>query len=293
MSPVRILRNPKEMQEQAEAIRRSGRRIGVVPTMGALHEGHLSLVRMARERADLVIVTLFVNPTQFGPGEDFERYPRDFQRDIELSRTAGAEIVFAPEASAMYPEGYRTFVVVEELTAVLEGAARPGHFRGVTTIVTKLLNLTKPHVAVFGQKDAQQVAVLRRMVGDLNLNVEIIVAPIVREDDGLAMSSRNVYLTPPQRSEAPLLFQSLRTAAEEVHHGERRAAALIGGIRSLIEARSSAVIEYVSVADPATLGEREQLNDSDEVLISLAVKFGSTRLIDNILVRPGVHRNGE
>jgi pantoate--beta-alanine ligase len=279
-----VLGTVAEMQTVAERLRREGRRVGVVPTMGALHEGHLTLIRKAKELADAVIVTLFVNPTQFGEGEDFARYPRNTDRDRELAASAGADILFAPAAQTMYPEGYHTFVSVETITDVLEGAVRPGHFRGVATIVAKLLNCTKPHVAVFGQKDAQQAAVIRRLVADLNFDVEVIVVPTVRESDGLAMSSRNRYLSPADRAEAPVLFRALSRAERAILEGGRDPVTIRSTMEVMIRTESSAAIDYLSIADAVTLQEQTILHPGREILISLAARFGSTRLIDNVQV---------
>jgi pantoate--beta-alanine ligase len=275
---------PEVMQTEAEKLRRGGKRIAVVPTMGALHAGHLALIQEARRQADVVVVTVFVNPTQFGPAEDFERYPRDLKRDEDLAAGAGTDILFAPEQELMYTPGYQTYILVEEVSSRLEGAARPGHFRGVASIVAKLLNITKPHVAVFGQKDAQQVAVIRCMLRDLNVDVGLIVVPIVREPDGLAMSSRNAYLTRQQRAEAKILFASLQHAEAMIRNGIRSRETLRDEISSMITAGSSAAIDYVSLANPDTFEELENLADGDTVLISLAARFGATRLIDNILL---------
>jgi pantoate--beta-alanine ligase len=273
------------MQQEADLVRSAGKRIALVPTMGALHGGHTALIRQARPRGDVVIVSVFVNPVQFGPREDFSRYPRDIEKDLRLASDAGGDIMFAPEAGAMYPPGYQTYVSVETLSRPLEGAARPGHFRGVATVVTKLFNLTKPHCALFGQKDAQQVAVLRRMVSDLDLGVEIIVVPTVREEDGLAMSSRNAYLSASERREAPVLNRSLRRAEELVRAGERSAGAVAAAVTSEITGGSSAVIDYVSVDDAESLEPLETLRPGMNALVSLAARFGTTRLIDNILIR--------
>lgn len=282
---IKVIKDPGQMQAFADTQRRAGKRIAVVPTMGALHEGHLSLIRIARGQADLVIVTIFVNPTQFGPGEDFSRYPRGLDSDSELCAGAGADVIFAPEISAMYPDGYRTFVNVEGITDVLEGAVRPGHFRGVTTVVTKLLAITKPDVAVFGQKDAQQLVVIKRLVRDLNVDVRIVVGPIVREEDGLAMSSRNVYLAPAQRAEAAILFRALQTGHSMIRNGERNSSTVRQALTSMISMQSSGTVDYVSLVDGETLKEKESLADGDEVLLSLAVRFGGTRLIDNLPLR--------
>jgi pantoate--beta-alanine ligase len=273
------------MHLTADTLRREGKRIAVVPTMGALHAGHLSLIRLARKHADVVVTTVFVNPLQFGPGEDFERYPRPLPKDIMAAADAGAEYVFAPSVSEMYPAGFQTSVQVEQLAAVLEGAVRPGHFRGVTTIVAKLFHAIKPHVAVFGQKDAQQLAVIRRMTADLGFHVDIVVGSTVREPDGLAMSSRNVYLTEAQRKEAPVLYQALSLARDRIQQGEYRRDTLVEEMRAVIAGRSSATIDYLSVADAGTLEEVEQIPPGKDVLISLAARFGTTRLIDNIPVR--------
>jgi pantoate--beta-alanine ligase len=238
--------------------RRGGRRIAVVPTMGALHEGHLRLIRTARSLADVVVTTIFVNPAQFGQGEDFDRYPRDGARDAGLAGGAGTDIVFTPLQSAMYPPGYRTWVDVTGLDALLEGRSRPGHFRGVATVVLKLFAATAPDIAVFGQKDAQQVVILRRMVRDLDLGIEMIVVPTVREPDGLALSSRNAYLSPDERRE------------------------VVAGMRAMIAAGSGGVIDYISIADAETLEELPSVHSGRSILVSLAVRFGTTRLIDNI-----------
>lgn len=279
-----IIRDVREMRRTAERIRASGKRIAVVPTMGYLHEGHLSLIRIARMKADVVVTTLFVNPTQFGPNEDYERYPRDFQRDLSLANAAGTDHLFAPEAAQMYPTGYSTFIDVGGITEVLEGKSRPGHFRGVATVVAKLFNLTKPHVAVFGQKDAQQVAVIRRMVRDLNFDIEIVVGPIVREADGLAMSSRNIYLDPQQRQEATVLFQALKLAEQRVKEGESECKKIVSEMHHLIANTTSGVVDYISFADNTSLKELEHLHPGQSVLVSLAVKFGTTRLIDNVII---------
>ncbi|HET6273905.1 MAG TPA: pantoate--beta-alanine ligase [Bacteroidota bacterium] len=278
---AQVIRDVAEMQATAAQIRASGQRIGVVPTMGFLHEGHLSLIRLARQHSDVVITTIFVNPAQFGPSEDFNRYPRDLDRDKDLAFDAGSNYVFAPDTGAMYPDGYTTYVNVERMTTSLEGKSRPGHFRGVATIVAKLFNITRPHCAVFGQKDAQQVIVVRQMVRDLNFDIEIIVAPTVRERDGLAMSSRNSYLTLAQRKEATVLYGSLAMAEDGIRSGERESKQIVRKMTDLI-ASSSGIIDYISVADGTTLDEVKVCEPGRPILISLAVRFGATRLIDNI-----------
>ncbi|MFQ6092962.1 MAG: pantoate--beta-alanine ligase [bacterium] len=279
---MKVICQIKEMQTEAERLRREGKRIGFVPTMGFFHEGHLSLIRKAGELSDVVVVSLFVNPTQFGPGEDFEEYPRDKERDRRLAEENGCDILFEPTVEGMYPQGYATYVNVEKLTDVLCGASRPGHFRGVTTVVTKLLDIVRPHVAIFGQKDAQQSIVVKRMVEDLNQDVEIFVAPTVREPDGLAMSSRNTYLTPKQRGEAVVLYQSLQRAQEMIRSGERRAKSIIEAMTELIRATDSARIEYVAIVDVHNLQPLEILRGG--VLIALAVRIGRARLIDNTII---------
>ncbi len=277
-----LIRDVGEMQETSRNLRLSGSTIGVVPTMGALHQGHLDLIRTAKRHASRVITTVFVNPAQFGPSEDFARYPRNLEADCSLASEAGSDIVFAPEIALIYPEAYSTYVSVTKLDEVLEGKIRPGHFRGVATIVLKLFNITKPHTAVFGQKDAQQAVIIRKMVTDLNVDVNIVIAPIVREPDGLALSSRNVYLTPQQRTEAPVLYQSLKLAGDMIRSGERQCQAITGGMKQLLHAKSSGVIDYISVANAETLEELDSLFSGQNILVSLAVRFGSTRLIDNI-----------
>lgn len=257
--------------------------VGVVPTMGALHEGHLTLVRQARERCSSVLVTIFVNPTQFAANEDFSSYPRDLDRDLRMLDEIGVDGVFTPTPSIMYPNGFQTCVEVENITQGLEGSIRPGHFRGVTTVVSKLFNLTQPDYAFFGQKDAQQVAVIRRMVYDLNIPVEIIVTPTQREDDGLAMSSRNVYLTSEQRAAAPLLYQALRLAGEHYQQGERSPDKLQAAVNSQLVSASLIVPQYISVTNARTLTEITHETD-EPLLVSVAARLGNTRLIDNLLL---------
>ena len=258
--------------------------VGLVPTMGYLHEGHLSLVRASKRDCGTTVATIFVNPTQFGPTEDLSRYPRDEARDRSLLEAEGCDAVFMPIAEEMYPDGYSTYVAVEELTARLEGAIRSTHFRGVTTVVMKLLQIARPDRAYFGQKDAQQLAVVRRMVRDLDVSCEIVGLPIVREPDGLAMSSRNVYLTPEQRQSALVLSRSLHLAEQRFEAGEREATMLRTEIEAMIAAEPLAVGDYVSIADAATLDELVTIDRP--ALVSLAVRFGPTRLIDNSTLVP-------
>lgn len=277
-----IVHDPAAMRQRADDARRSGKTIAFVPTMGALHAGHLALIREACGHGDSVVTSIFVNPTQFGVGEDFERYPRNLDKDAALAAGAGSDVVFAPSAGAMYPQGFATFVSVEGITGLLEGESRPGHFRGVATVVAKLCLIVNPHVLLLGQKDGQQVAVVRRMLTDLNIPVRLVVVPTVREKDGLAMSSRNVYLTPGQRAEAPVLYASLRMAEQRLREGEKDAESVRAAMRSLITSGSQGVIDYVSVARGDTLEELTVITPPLPVMISLAVRFGPTRLIDNI-----------
>jgi pantoate--beta-alanine ligase len=254
--------------------------VGLVPTMGALHEGHLSLVRHARAHDDTVVASIFVNPTQFGPGEDYARYPRDPDRDLALLRDLGTDLVFMPPAEDVYPDGFDTYVQVEKLTQRLEGAHRPSHFRGVATVVTKLFNVVQPHRAYFGQKDAQQLAVIRRLTRDLDLPVEVVGLPTVREPDGLAMSSRNMYLSPEERQAAVVLYRSLEAAQELWRSGVCDAARIRDRMSEVLAAEALARIDYVSVADAETLAELETVDRP--ALVSLAVRIGETRLIDNV-----------
>jgi pantoate--beta-alanine ligase len=255
--------------------------VGLVPTMGYLHEGHLSLVRAAQEACDNVVVSIFVNPTQFGEGEDLESYPRDIPRDLELLESEGVDLAWLPTAAVIYPPDFQTWVEVKEVTQPLEGEMRPGHFRGVATVVCKLFNAVEPDKAFFGQKDAQQVTVIRQMARDLNFPVEIVVAPTSREADGLARSSRNVYLNAEERAQAPVLFKALTLAGERYAAGERNASALRHAMQALIADQPLADVQYVSVAHPRTLRELEEIGP-EGALVSMAVYFGKTRLIDNI-----------
>ena len=254
--------------------------VGFVPTMGFLHEGHLELVRQARRENLNVVVSVFVNPTQFGQGEDFADYPRDMQRDLALLEGEKVSVVFAPRDGEMYPERYNSWVDVQKVTDRLEGSYRPGHFRGVATVVAKLFNIVQPHRAYFGQKDAQQLIVVQKMVEDLNMNLDVVAVPTVREPDGLAMSSRNTYLKPKERKAAVVLWKSLCLARDLWDKGERDAARLRQEMTSLIEAEPLAKIDYVSVADPGTLDELEHVDSA--AVVSMAVRVGKTRLIDNI-----------
>jgi pantoate--beta-alanine ligase len=257
--------------------------VGLVPTMGYLHEGHLSLVREAKKECESVVVTIYVNPTQFGPNEDLESYPRDLERDTNLLRSEGVDLLWIPTSEIMYPPGYQTWIEVTELTGFLEGQQRPGHFKGVTTIVTKLFNAIHPQKAFFGQKDAQQAIVIQRMIKDLNYNLEIKICPIIREPDGLALSSRNVYLNPAERQAATILNKSLNMAKQAYKNGERSSQKIIGLIENIINKEPLAKIQYVSCANLQTLEEVEG-DITKPVLISMAVFFQKTRLIDNIVL---------
>ena len=280
---VKIVKTVRAMHRKADRMRRAGHRIALVPTMGYLHEGHLSLVRRARCEADRVVVSIFVNPRQFGPAEDFAAYPRDLERDLERLDRCGAHLAYLPEVAEIYPEDFATTVAVARLTQGLCGAHRPGHFEGVTTIVAKLFAAVKPHVAVFGQKDAQQTLVIQKMVRDLNLDVEIAIAPTVREADGLAMSSRNAYLSPDERREAPSLYRALMLGKKMIDRGERRASRVVAAMRDVIEPSRHAKIDYIEAVDAESLAPVEVLENS--VLLAVAVRFGEARLIDNAPIR--------
>lgn len=280
---MKMISKIQEMQKESDTLRQTGKSIGFVPTMGYLHEGHLSLIRLAKLRADVVVLSIFVNPTQFGPNEDFDRYPRDFERDERLARQEGVDILFCPSVEEMYPSGYCTWVNVEKLTETLCGASRPGHFRGVATVCTKLFLAVKPHFAVFGQKDAQQAVVIRRMVKDLNFGIDIIVAPIVREPDGLAMSSRNLYLSPEEKMSALVIPQSLRLAENLVKEGERQVHRIISAMIEKISTQPQIRIDYIAIVDPETLEPLQQI--TSEALIAIAAYVGKARLIDNTIVR--------
>jgi pantoate--beta-alanine ligase len=282
MLPFDVFRDPVAMRARAEDLRRDGRRIAVVPTMGALHDGHLELLRAARGMADVVILTIFVNPTQFGPNEDLAKYPRDEAGDLAKARGAGIDLAFCPEASAMYPSGSQTFVEVRELQKPLCGASRPGHFAGVATVVAKLFHITQPHVAVFGEKDYQQLAIIRRMVRDLDFAIEIASVPIVREPDGLALSSRNAYLSPDQRRAARSLSTGLAAAERAYAAGERQAAALVAAARAPIEAEAQARIDYVELRDADELTPITEV--ARRAVLAVAVFVGATRLIDNRVI---------
>jgi pantoate--beta-alanine ligase len=272
------------MQQESTRRLQAGKTIAFVPTMGWLHEGHLALMREGRKHGDALVVSIFVNPTQFGPAEDFQTYPKDMDRDISLAESVGVDVIFAPEAEAMYDKAYQTYVDLDMLPQHLCGPSRPGHFRGVATAVTKLFNIVRPQVAIFGEKDYQQLVIIRRMVRDLSLNIRVIGVPIVRESDGLAMSSRNSYLSEDERRFSLSLFQSLQQAQESVAQGISDARELINGAAELISSHPNTKIDYVAICDP------ESLEDVDRVegptLMALAVRVGKTRLIDNAILKP-------
>jgi pantoate--beta-alanine ligase len=272
-----------EMCSISDRARNAGQTIALVPTMGYFHEGHLNLMREGRSRGDVLVVSLFVNPTQFGEGEDYRVYPRDFQRDWSMAEEVGVDILFVPTAEEMYPGDYQTYVEVERVTRSMEGKFRPTHFRGVTTVVAKLFNIVKPHMAIFGEKDFQQLVVIRRMVEDLNLGIEIIGMPIVREGDGLAMSSRNTYLTPEQRKAGLSLNRSLQKASELFHSGERNPRRIIDAVKEVVQREKDIIIEYVEIRDAKTLEGIESIEG--QAVIALAVRVGKIRLIDNLVFR--------
>ena len=277
---IDVVRTPEDLRDAVSAWKADGLRVGFVPTMGALHDGHLSLVRRARETCDRVVASVFVNPTQFGPGEDFDSYPRTPERDGEMLAAEGCHLLFLPDVDTIYPPGGSTFVEVEGPSQGFEGAERPGHFRGVATVVLKLFQLVQPDVAVFGEKDAQQLAVVRRMVKDLHVPVEIVGAPIVREDDGLAMSSRNVYLSPEQRRAATVLYRALESARQMIEAGERAADTIRRQVATVIEAEPLGELDYVAVVDQDGFRRVDTL--APRSVIAIAVRFVKTRLLDNL-----------
>jgi pantoate--beta-alanine ligase len=280
---MRIIRSITEMQKISAALKRKGRTIGFVPTMGALHKGHLSLIRQARKDNRATVVSIFVNPIQFAPKEDLKRYPRPFKRDISLLQKEKVDFVFHPRADEMYPENFQSSVEVKDLGKLLCGVSRPGHFCGVATVVTKLFNIVQPDIAYFGQKDAQQATIISRLAEDLNMPLKIKVMPTVREPDGSALSSRNVYLNFKERQDSLVLSKALGLARELIRHGQRNALCIINRMKALIRTRKSARIDYVAIVDSQTLKPVKTVNDN--CLITLAVRFGKTRLIDNLITR--------
>jgi len=278
---MRLVKTIKEMQSLSEELRKE-KRIGLVPTMGYLHEGHLSLVKMARGLTDVVVVSIFVNPAQFGPKEDFSKYPRDLQRDMKLLEKEHTDIVFFPEDKDMYTEGYSTYIQVKGLEDYLCGKTRAGHFVGVATVVAKLLNIVNPHLAVFGQKDYQQIRVIQRMVKDLNMDIEIIPHPTLREKDGLAMSSRNTYLSPTERERALLIYRAIKKVEEIFKEGQRGAPVLKEKVKRVLSSKNGIEIEYISICNTDTLEEVDQIKD--KALLAIACRIGRTRLIDNTIL---------
>jgi pantoate--beta-alanine ligase len=280
---MKIVETISRMSTLVKIAKKEGKTIGFVPTMGYLHEGHLSLARAAKKHTDVVVMSIFVNPLQFGPNEDLSKYPRDFKRDEEMARLAGVDILFYPSEKEMYPEGYSTYVEVKGLSETLCGLSRPGHFKGVATIVAKLFGIVRPDIAYFGQKDAQQVAVIRKMASDLNMAIEIMAMPIVREKDGLAMSSRNSYLSESERKDASVLHQSLLKAESMIRSGEKDSKKLIRTVESMIRQKPSARIDYIAVVNEKDFKDMDTITGNS--LVALAVFIGKTRLIDNIIVR--------
>jgi pantoate--beta-alanine ligase len=278
---MQIITDPAEMQAIAEKLRLQHQFIGVVMTMGALHEGHLSLVKMAKERAGTVIMTIFVNPTQFGPDEDFDRYPRPFEKDAALARSAGVDYLFAPTAEQMYPQEFMTKIDPGPMATRFEGASRPGHFSGVATVVVKLLGITRPHIAIFGEKDAQQLSVIRRVVTDLNIGTKIVGAPITRESDGLATSSRNIYLSSEERRQAAILYRAIRHANKELSNGRKNLEAIAGEAETLVRSEPDAVPDYLCFVDDDTFEPAGEALPGRAYRLIMAVHIGKTRLIDN------------
>ena len=281
---MQTINSIKEMQTFSNRKMVEGKTIALVPTMGFFHSGHLSLMEEGRRRGDCLVVSIFVNPTQFGAGEDYEDYPQDMERDQTLAEEQGVDMIFAPPADEMYPSNYQTYVNVEDVTRNLCGLSRPTHFRGVATVVCKLLCIVKPHVAIFGEKDFQQLVTIRQMVSDLNLDVQIVGMPICREEGGLALSSRNTYLTPDERKAALCLFRSLMRANELFQQGERKAEEILSEVKSIIKTEPLAEMDYVKICDVKTLQDVEQINQ--KAVLALAVNIGKARLIDNIVLDP-------
>jgi len=282
---MKTIENISRMSTFVKMMRKEGKSIGFVPTMGHLHAGHLSLVKAAKKHTDVVVMSIFINPIQFGPGEDFKKYPRDLKHDEEMAREAGVDVIFYPSLPDMYPDGYATYVTIEELTSNLCGESRPGHFRGVATVVTKLFNIVKPEVVYFGQKDMQQALMIKKMVADLNMDIDVKMMPIVREPDGLAMSSRNSYLSAGEREDAAIIYQSLERARILIRDGEGDVRKIIKVVEDMIRTRQSAKIEYVKVVDTKKLEDMKTI--SGEVSVAVAVFFGNTRLIDNTTIMVG------
>lgn len=284
---MRLIHSIKQMSWISKKARLNGKSMGFVPTMGALHQGHLSLIHQARKDNDIVVVSIFVNPTQFGLGEDFKKYPRDLKRDTGLCKKEGVDIIFYPNAKDMYPSNYKTYVIVEELSDVLCGKSRPGHFKGVATVVAKLFNIVQPDIAYFGQKDAQQAIIIKKMVEDLNISVRIKIMPTVRQKNGLALSSRNAYLNEDESKDASILYQALNLARNLIGGGNINSLDIIRKMKQLIVKKKSIRVQYISIVDLKNLKPVDKIKD--RVLIALAVFIGKTGLIDNIIVNPKIH----
>ena len=278
---MKIINSVREMQEFSESFRVKGKTIALVPTMGFFHKGHLVLMEEGKKKADLLVISIFVNPTQFGVGEDFEKYPKDWDKDKEMAERVGVDVIFAPSVSDMYPKGYQTYVNVEEVTRNLCGLSRPTHFRGVTTVVAKLFNIIKPHLAIFGEKDFQQLVTIKQMVEDLNFHMEIKGIPTVRESDGLAMSSRNTYLNSEERQAALSLNRSIRRARDLYEAGEREVDKLLQEVRGVIDDEDLTEIDYIKICDSKTLEEIKRIER--RAVLAMAVMIGGTRLIDNFV----------
>lgn len=286
MVDVKVIEDIAGMRSYVSGIKARGDTIGLVPTMGYLHEGHLSLMRKARELSDHVVISIFVNPTQFGPNEDLDRYPRDFERDLDLASSVGVECIFHPRSQDIYPKGYATYIHVEGLSSVLCGVSRPTHFRGVATVVAKLFNIVEPDIAVFGEKDYQQLVIIRRMVADLNMKVKIVGHPIVREKDGLAMSSRNRYLSQQERKKATVLSRALKRAEDMFNNGERDVSAIRDALVKMIMGEDDCNIDYVEIVDADDLSRLRTIDR--KAVIALAVNIGKARLIDNTILDPSL-----
>ena len=279
---MRTFKNIDTIQKHISTLKKQGLTIGFVPTMGGLHEGHLSLMRQARKECDVSVISIFVNPTQFGPNEDYKKYPRNFRRDEKLARDAGVDAIFCPSAKSMYPNGFKTSLYVSNLSEVMCGASRPGHFEGVTTVVAKLFNIIQPDIAYFGQKDAQQAVIIRKMAADLNIPLKIKALPIIRERGGLAMSSRNAYLSKQERKDATILYKSLKNAERFIVKGERNSGKIIKIMYNMVYSKKNAVVDYISIVNSRNLKEEKRIKKG--ALIALAVWIGKIRLIDNITI---------
>ena len=282
MHDIKVIIRETEMQEHSERMRSAGKTVAFVPTMGFLHKGHLSLIKEGRKLGDDLVVSIFVNPSQFSPGEDFESYPRNFDKDLKLLQKEGVDVIFSPNEDELYQDGFQTYVELKNLPNHLCGISRPIFFRGIATVITKLFNIVRPHIAIFGQKDYQQLAVIRRMVRDLNFDIKIVGYPTVREPDGLAMSSRNSYLTPEQRINALSLYKSLNQSKKLVESGIKEAKRIIDVAYALIKSHPETTIDYIAICDPETLADMETIDRP--ALMALAVSIGKTRLIDNMIL---------